>query len=102
MLGGVENFCHRHAVEKNIANNLQLLAEELVINIVTPQYGACSLNMNFSEKRGTYELSVSYEGENINALDKSDDELSSALVKGHAKEIRHEYAVGANTITALL
>jgi len=102
MLGGVENFCFRHAIEKKTANKLQLLAEELVINIVTPKYGACSLNLNFSEKLSTYKLSVSYGGENFNALENADDELSAMIVRGNVKEIHHEYAEGINTIMALL
>lgn len=102
MLGGVENFCFRHGIERKTANKLQLLAEELVINIVTPKYGACSLNLNFSEKLGTYELSVSYGGESSNALENADDDLPIMIVRGNAKEIRHEYAGGRNNIIASL
>jgi len=102
MLGGVENFCFRHAIEKKTANKLQLLAEELVINIVTPKYSACTLNLRSSEKLGTYEVSVSYGGERADALETAEDELSATMVRGNAKEIRHEYADGTNTITAAL
>jgi len=104
MLGGVENFCARHAIDKKMANKLQMLAEELVINIVTPKFGACLLNLNFSEKLGTYELTVSYSGENANALDQTQDDLSATMVKSTAKTIRHEYQPddGKNTITATL
>jgi len=99
MLSGIENFCFRNAMEKKIANKLQLLAEEMVINIVTPKYGACSLNLNFSEKLNTYGLSVSYKGKNSNALEISGDDLAVTMVRGNAKEIRHEYAEGMNIIT---
>ena len=102
MLGGVENFCFRHAIERKTANKLQLLAEELVINIVTPIYSACVLNLSFSEKLGNYELSVSYNGDSSNALETTDDDLSAMMVQGNAKEIRHEYADGKNTIIAIL
>ena len=102
MLGGIENFCFRHAIEKKAANKLQLMAEELLINIVTPKYGACSLRLNYSEKLGTYELSVSYAGEKDDALETADDELSAMMVRNSAKEIRHEYAESINTITASL
>jgi hypothetical protein len=102
MLGGVENFCFRHAIEKKIANKLQLLAEELIINIVTPMYGACSLTVNFSEKLGTYELSVSYGGENSDALENAEDDLSATMVRGNAKEIRHEYCEGKNVQKIIL
>ena len=102
MFGGIENFCFRHAIEKKTANRLHLLAEELVVNIVTPKYGACSLNLSFSEKLGTYELSVSYGVEKSEALKNAADELSAMMVRKSAKEIRHEYTGSVNTIKALL
>jgi len=102
MLGGVENFCFNHAIDKKTANKLQLLAEELVINIIMPKYNACSLNLSFSEKLGTYELSVLYKGENSDALENAEDNLSAMMVRGNAKEIHHEYADGTNVIKAVL
>jgi two-component sensor histidine kinase len=100
MLSGVENFCFRHAIEKKTANKLQLISEELVINIIAPKYGACELNLNFSEKLGTYELTVSYEGKNLNVLEDAEDELSLLMIKNSANEIRHTYGEGLNVITA--
>lgn len=102
MLSGVENFCFRNAIESKTANKLQLLAEELVINIVVPQYGACNLALRFSEKLSSYELCVAYQGKETNALDNAEDELSAMMVQKSAKEIQHEYKDGTNTITARL
>ncbi len=102
MLGGIENFCFSHAIEKSIANKLQLMAEELIINIVMPKFGACTLILNFSEKLGAYELSVSYNGENFDALENAEDDLSAVMVRKTAKTIRHEYAEGKNTIKVQL
>ena len=102
MLGGVENFCFRNAAAKKITNKLQLLSEELVINIITPQHGKCSLRVNYSEKLGTYELSVSYGGEKVNALEQTGDDLSAMMVRNIAKEIHHNYADGINTIRAVV
>lgn len=102
MLGGVENFCFRHAIEKKTANKLQLLAEELVINIIAPMYGAGTLNLRFSEKLGTYELSVSYGGKQSDALAIAEDDLSVRMIQKSAREIRHDYTGATNTITAVL
>jgi hypothetical protein len=102
MLGGVENFCFRHAIGKKTANKLLLLAEELVIHIVAPIYGSCSLNMSYSDKLGTYELSVSYGGEKADALATTENDLSALIARSSAKEIRHYYAEGKNTLTATL
>ena len=102
MLGGIDNFCFRHAIDRNTANKLYLLAEELVINIVVPLYGACSLELRFSEKLASYELAVCYEGEKSNALERSNDELATALVNKTAGEIHHEHHGTTNVITAKL
>ena len=102
MLSGVENFCFRHAIEKKVANKLQLLAEELVINIIAPRFGECSLNLSFSDKLSTYELSVSYGGESNNALETAEDDLPAMMVRGNAKGICHNYTEGKNTIIASL
>jgi len=102
MFSNVEDFCFRHAIDKKMANKLQLLAEELVINIVVPRYGACSLNLSFSEKLGTYDLSVSYGGAASNALENTEDELSLMMVKNSSKSLRHDFSNGTNVITATL
>ena len=102
MLGGVENFCFRHAIDRKTANRLRLLTEELIINIVTPQYGACSLKLNYSEKLGTYELSVAYAGDMADALENADDDLSATMIRNIAKDIQHEFTGGKNTITVTL
>ncbi|MDR2545898.1 MAG: amino acid ABC transporter ATP-binding protein [Lachnospiraceae bacterium] len=102
MLAGVDNFCFRHDIRRNTANQLRLLAEELVINIVTPGYNECSLYVSFSEKLGTHELSVSYNGEEADMLEKSQNKLSVSMVRRTARELRHEYTAGKNTLTALL
>ena len=108
MLSGVENFCFRNAIEKRTANKLQLLAEELILNIVVPKYEACSLNLSFSEKLGHYELSVTYCGEKNDVMQDAEDELSVIMVKKSAHNLRHEYfpedgdSGGRNVITATL
>jgi len=102
MLGGLENFCFRHAIARNITNKLQLLAEELVINIITPKYNSCSLSVNYSEKLASHELSVSYGGESSNVLDRPENELAASMVKNIAKTLSHTYADGKNIITIAL
>jgi polar amino acid transport system ATP-binding protein len=102
MLGGIENFCFRHAVDKKISSRLQLLAEELIVNIIAPHYGECSLKLSYSGKLGSYALSASYGGGNSNALDEAGGDLSAVLVKKSAKTLKHEYIDGVNIITATL
>ena len=107
MLGGIENFCFRHAIEKKTANKLQLLAEELILHIVVPKYGACSLNLSFSEKLEHYELSVTYGREKNDVIEELGDDLSAMMVRKSASKLRYEYfpgdaGDGRNVITATL
>jgi len=102
MFGGMENFCFRHAIDKKMSNTLHLLVEELIVNIITPQYGACSLKLDYSEKLGSYALALSYPGESSNALETAEDELSVMMVKKSAKSLQHSYADGKNVIIVTL
>ena len=91
MLSGIENFCFRHAMEKKAANRLQLVAEELVLNIIVPKAGECELSLNYSEKQSAYELTVTYGGEKANLLDSAEDELAATMVRNSAKTLDYNY-----------
>ena len=99
LLGTVENFCFRNGIENKIANSIQLMVEELVINIVTPIHNQCDIKLNYSEKLDTYELTVSYPGPKSNILEKTEDDLSLTIVKKTAKNINFEHFEGKNIIT---
>lgn len=102
LLNKVEDFCYRHAIDKKIGNRLQLLAEELILNIITPNYGACSLAVSFSGKLRAYELSVTYGGEKSNALAYTEDEIAASIVRESAKTLQHTYTDNKNCITATI
>jgi polar amino acid transport system ATP-binding protein len=100
MLTGIDDFCFRYAVDDEKANQLRLIAEELVLNIVAPQFGACELTVSFPESRDAYRVSVAYPGEDKDALE-TGDALSVALVRSTAKSIERAYDAesGVNTFT---
>ena len=102
MLGGVEIFCFRHAIGKKIANKLELLAEEVVINIVMPQHERCSLNLSFSESLGAYELVVTYGNEKSDVLENAGDSLPVMMVRKSAKALKYQYINEVNRITVML
>lgn len=102
MLTGIDNFCFAHAVENKIAKKLRLIAEELVINIVAPKFGRCSLTVSFSEKQARYEVQVRYPGENVNAVETAEDDLAATMIQGTASEMEHTYAAGENTLRFIL
>jgi polar amino acid transport system ATP-binding protein len=98
MLSGIDHFCFRHGLAEPIAKKLRRIAEELVINIVVPQFKQCNLSISFSEQQETYEAEVSYLGESIDALEAADDELAVMMVRGTAANITHTYEDGVNLL----
>jgi len=100
MLGFVENFCFNHAIDKKVANKLQLITEELIVHIIVPKFGNCELEIRVSEKLDTYQFIVSYTGEQMNVLESGADELSMIIVKNCTSNLQYEYEAGINTIKA--
>ena len=102
MLSGIDNFCFSHAVEGKTAMKLRLIAEELVLNIVVPKFGACELNISFSEALGRYEVIVTYPGSSIDALETAEDDLAAMMIRGTASEVEHTFLEGTNTLRLTL
>lgn len=102
MLSGIDHFCFSHAVDDKIATKLRLIAEELVINIVVPKFGACSLTVSFSEKLDRYEVTVTYLGGGEDALATAEDELATMMLRGTASGVEHTTQNGSDTLKLTL
>jgi polar amino acid transport system ATP-binding protein len=102
MLSGIDTFCFNHAVDAAIAQKLRLIAEELVINLVVPRFGACELTVSFSDQLGRYEVSAQYPAEDIDALDSAEDHLAAMMIRGTASEVTHSFDAGVNTLKMAL
>jgi len=99
MLSGVEQFCYRNGFDKALANRLQLIAEELMINLVMPKFRAAKLVLSVAQATGAAELTITYPGGSVNAVSDAEDELSATMVRNAAKSITHNHAAGTNTLT---
>lgn len=102
MLNGLENFCVRHAVERPVTEKLRLAAEELVLNLVTPEFAQSALTLSFAEKRDKYELSVAYRGSARDVTRDVGDGLAAAVLRGTAREIAYSYENGTNVVRVVL
>jgi polar amino acid transport system ATP-binding protein len=100
MLSGVDNFCFRQGIEHATAEKVRLITEELAVNIISPQVEQFSLEIAFSEKLKTYDISVSYADER-DLLETSDDLISTAIIKKSAKNVSHNFN-GVSTINVSL
>ena len=102
MLSGIDNFCFSHAIEAKTAKKLRLIAEELVINIVVPKFGACSVSVSFSEQLERYAVDVVYPGPNEDALDTAEDDLAAMMIRGTASSLEHAFEEGKNRLRLML
>ncbi len=102
MLNGLENFCFRHAVDAKTAQSIRLTAEELIINIVVPQFGSCELSARSSEELSRFSVSVQYPGESANALEAAANDLSAMIIKNMAQEVLYRYENGMNRLEIVL
>jgi len=99
MLNGIEHFCFRNGFDKDLANRLQLIVEELMINLVMPRFGEAELNLRVAQDTGAAELTVTYPGPPINAIcDQPRDDLSAMMVTNAAASIKHYFSNGTNTL----
>lgn len=98
MLVGIDNFCYSHGLEKKTAEKLRLIAEELVLNIIYPKFGACDLSVSFSEQLGRYEVIAKYPGNSENALTSAEDDLARTIILNTAGEVVHTFDDGVNTL----
>ena len=98
MFCSLEKYFSRNNIEKKSATKLRLLLDELVVKIVISMYKSCSLIINYSDKSEKYLLSVSYKGDDCNALEKADDPISVKFIKQCATKLWHTYKTGENTI----
>jgi len=98
MLHGIESFCFGNGFDKALANRIQLVAEELMINLVIPRFGSANLNLSVAQDTGSAELRVSYPGPPVDALSDAADDLSAVLVRNAAQEVSHYYVADQNIL----
>lgn len=88
----ISEFCKKHAVSSEKINRILLLVEELIMvykeNVSNIN---AEIQLTWSEINGELELSLNYSGERINIIEKSDNDISKALIAGFAKSINYSY-----------
>jgi polar amino acid transport system ATP-binding protein len=90
MVNGIANFCTSHALEHGKAARMQLVAEELVVNLLLPVTEAIDLRLSFSERLKHYELEAGYAGAERNVLATAGNGLALEIVNS-ATEASFEY-----------
>lgn len=101
MLTELEKFAYKNLVAPKITRKIASAIEELcLVNIFGGAGGFTSVDivLEYSES-GTADLTISYEGEQFNALTAS-DEVSMSIIKNDADTIEYAFADGVNSIKA--
>jgi len=98
MLSSLNHFCYTHAIAGTISDKVQVITNELVLKLILPENGYCSVKLEYSDRLETYELSVRYAGKKNNIFADSVDNASTTLVKSKAKVVHFEYIDGFNII----
>lgn len=86
MITALEEFCRRQMLPQSQIHNIQLLAEEVVMNQLLPNQPSenvsITLSLAYSEQNGTVELTFVYGGERYNPMDvESENDFSVAIIK---------------------
>lgn len=99
---GLEAFCAKHTVDKNLVGKIILIVEEVLMNMLLPHKQAgetIALALEYAEKRDEFQLVFDYSGAEWNPLlDESEDNLSLLIVKNKAKQTQYSFANGTNQI----
>jgi len=98
MLGSLELYCYTHSVPGITSDKIQIITAELVLKLVLPQTGYCSIKLEYTDRLGTFELSVRHSGKKDNLFARYPNDVSASLIKSNAKVVHYEYIDGFNII----
>jgi len=98
MLGNLDLFCYTHAVPGITSDKIQNITQELVLKLILPHIGYCSVKLEYTDRLGSFELSVRYSGKKDNLFAKYSNDTSASLIKSNAKVVHFEYIDGFNII----
>ena len=102
-LSGIEQFGKNNKINEKTVNDLQLIFEEVIKQGITNRKGVfpVEVTMEYSGADESVSVRAEYGGEDLDPLTQA-DEISSAIVKGVAPEIKHTFEEGKNRITLLV
>ena len=102
----IESFCARHTMDKQVVNNILLIAEEMLVHILPPfsgDKGEIDLTLEYSEKKCDFQFHFEYPGRQSNPLTNSEqDHLPLLLVTETAKNINYSFDNGINRVAITL
>jgi polar amino acid transport system ATP-binding protein len=103
MNGGIEQFLMKNYVSSGALRQVQLIAEEMLVNVLLPALKRPSIlfTLRKDEDTGHLALLFAFKSEEAFAID-SGDSLAVDIVRNIASEVTEQYAGGENLITVEL
>jgi len=91
MMNNLNNFCFKHGVVKAAANKLELVAEELIMNLLLPLNREIDLNISFEERNKGYFIKTKYTGDKFNPFLDNEENLSVKIIDNIANSIKYSF-----------
>jgi polar amino acid transport system ATP-binding protein len=96
--GEMGMFCEKHVIAKKVSENVQLLAEEVIV--LQQDNTDITISLSYSEKDGDIELVCESEGVPVNPLEPgvTEDEIGILLIKDRCNSVEYCYENGKNIL----
>lgn len=102
-LSGIGQFGKDNQIREKTVNDLQLIFEEVIKQGITKKEGVfpVEVTMEYSGVDESVTVNAEYGGEDFDPITNA-DEISAAIVKGVAPEIKHTFEDGRNRLSFLV
>ncbi len=104
VMTGIEQFGFNNLIDRDLVRKTQMVAEELLINVVLPAADAdspVSLQIEYDEAERVMDLKAVYKGKNEDPMILADD-LSKEIIKKTGRDLTFHHDEGKCTITVAI
>ena len=100
----IESFCEKHAFTKEMTNKAILMAEELLVILLSQAEEVdVNLTLSYSEKRDDLEVVFDSAGKEGNMLERVDpDDIGLTIIRNMTDKIEYQRAEGRNILRLIL
>ncbi len=102
MQAGMERFCEKHMIGRELRSHVVHIAEELLS--LQKDFTDIHVGLSYSEKDGSVELTCRSAGASHNPFDEPDEdtEIAIRLIRGRCSSVNHTHVNGENVITLVM
>ena len=96
--GQIEQFCEKHQITKRMTTFIMLLVEEILL--LQNDFSDISMQLSYSEKDGSLDLSCQSAGQPYNLLkpELTDDDIGLRIIMQRTENLKYSYQDGKNLL----